>query len=53
MQLASNVEESARGMAADGKTKVPVGEFQHQLFAFVSLNDSDHGSVVRIFVGHS
>ena len=29
------------------------GEFQHNYFDFVSLHDSDHGGVVRIFVGHS
>ena len=29
------------------------GEFQHNYFDFVSLHDSDHDGVVRIFVGHS
>ena len=29
------------------------GEFQHQLFSFRSGHDSDHGSLVRIFVGQS
>ena len=29
------------------------GEFQHSYFDFVSLQHSDHDSVVRIFVGHS
>ena len=29
------------------------GEFQHKYFDFVSLQHSDHGGVVRIFVGHS
>ena len=53
--LATNVEESNRAMAADGMTKALVhqGEFQRNDFAFVSLHDSDHDGVVRIFVGHS
>ena len=29
------------------------GEFRHNYFDFVSLHDSDHDGVVRIFVGHS
>ena len=29
------------------------GEFQHNYYTFVSLHDSDHNGVVRIFVGHS
>ena len=29
------------------------GEFQHQFYTFRSVLDSDHGSVVRIFVGQS
>ena len=29
------------------------GEFQHQLFTFRSVHDSDHGGVVRISVGQS
>ena len=29
------------------------GEFQHQLFTFRSVHDSDHGGVVRITVGQS
>ena len=29
------------------------GEFQHQFYTFRSVVDSDHGSVVRIFVGQS
>ena len=28
------------------------GEFQHNYFDFMSLHDSDHDGVVRIFVGH-
>ena len=29
------------------------GEFQHQLFTFRSVHDSDHGGVVRISVGQA
>ena len=55
--LATNVEESDRGMAADDTTKCLYlhhqGEFQHKYCAIVSLHHDDHGSVVRIFIGHS
>ena len=51
--LATNVEESDRAMVADGLYLRHQGEFQHNYFAFVSLHDSDHDGVVRIFVGHS
>ena len=53
--LPPEVEESARAMAANGETKALYhqGEFQHKYFDFVSLHHSDHGGVVRIFVGHS
>ena len=44
-------------MEADGKTNVLIayhqGEFQHQFFTLRSVHDSDHGGVVRIFVGQS
>ena len=57
MVLPPEVEESARAMAANGKTKAlispPPRLFQHQLFTFRSVHDSDHGSVVRISVGQS
>ena len=29
------------------------GEFHHNYCVVMSLHDSDHGGVVRIFVGHS
>ena len=55
--LRPEVEESTRAMAATARQKRSYlhhqGEFQHQLFTFRSGHDSDHGSVVRIFVGQS
>ena len=52
MVLPPEVEESARAMAANGETKALISphrcEFQHQLFTFRSVHDSDHGSVVRM-----
>ena len=57
MVLSPEVEESARAMAATARQKRSYlhhqGEFQHNYFDFVSLHDSDHDGVVRIFVGHS
>ena len=53
--LPPEVEESARAMAANGETKAFIfhhqGEFQQQLFTFMSVHDGDHGGVVRISVG--
>ena len=50
-----NESQSGRAMAADGTAKVLVSplpsEFQHQNCTVGSLHDSDHDSVVRIFVG--
>ena len=55
--LLPEVEESARAMAATARQKRLYlhhqGEFQHQLFTFRSVLDSDHGGVVRIFVGQA
>ena len=55
--LPPEVEESARAMAATARQKRSYlhhqGGFQHQLFTFRSGHDSDHGSVVRIFVVQS
>ena len=55
--LPPEVGESARAMAATARQKrlylQHQGEFQHNYFDFVSLHDSDHDGVVRIFVGHS
>ena len=55
--LPPEVEESTRAMVATARQKRSYLdhqiEFQHQLFTFRSGHDSDHGSVVRIFVGQS
>ena len=55
--LATNVEESDRTMAANGMTIALVfhhqGEFQPNYCTVVSLHDSDHDGVVRIFVALS
>ena len=60
--LPPEVGESAQAMAGNGKTKALMqacngrqkrsylhhrGEFQHQLFTFGSLHDSNHGGVVK------
>ena len=49
--------ESARAMAATARQKRSYlhhqGEFQHNYFDFMSLQDSDHDGVVRISVRHS
>ena len=51
------VEESARAMAAEGKTKHSQlhyqDEFQQQNCTVGSLHDSDHENLVRTFVGPS
>ena len=55
--LPPEVEESARAMAATARQKRSYlhhqGEFQHNYFDFMSLQDSDHDGVVRISVRHS
>ena len=57
MVLPPEVGESARAMAATARPKRLYlhhqDEFQHNYYVVVSLHHSDHGSVVRIFVGHS
>ena len=52
--LATKVEESTRAMAQQKHLYLQhQGKFQHQNCTVGSLHDSDHGGVVRMFVGHS
>ena len=55
--LPPEVGESARAMASTAKQKRSYlhhqGEFQHQNCTVGTVHDSDHDSVVRIFVRHS
>ena len=56
--VARKVEESARAMAGEGKTKaftnrLPQDEFQQQNCMVGSLHDSDHDNLVSTFVGPS
>jgi len=53
--MATNVEESDRAMVTDGMTKAlhHQGEFQPNYCTVVSLLDSNHDGVVRIFVALS
>ena len=52
MDLYSISQTERRAMAANARQKRSYqGEFQHQLFMFRSVHDSDHGGVVRISVG--
>ena len=55
--LPPEVGENARAMAATARQKRLYlhhqDEFQHNYYVVVSLQHSDHGGVVRIFVGRS
>ena len=55
--LPPEVGENARAMAATARQKRLYlhhqDEFQHNYYVVVSLHHSDHGGVVRIFVGRS